>query len=218
MESMRGLPRYLQAREYRRAAGETLKYVKRVPDRARDAIFVEEPIRVDSEITTRRLLGADIKLECGTLVERMYNFKTGQGQDIIRYNADLAQKLLRDMNFIHPEPQTDRGPYRHPIIQQAIEATWFSKRHFVGDHKHFFPVPISIIALTLTVIQWCINEWSSGTRVNLYWNTEFQTAYDSHVSSLLDLQAHSPANNTAVLFQLQCDLSRMAHGHAGVLT
>lgn len=79
-------------------------------------------------------------------------------------------------------------------------------------------MPIWNIALTLTVIHWCIDEWSSGTRgdSSLSRDMRFQTVYDSHVSSLLDFQAQSPASNGDVLYQLQCDLSRKAREHAGV--
>ncbi|KAH9057257.1 hypothetical protein EDB87DRAFT_1632559, partial [Lactarius vividus] len=181
-----------------------------VSDRARDAILAAKPIQI--EITgTRKRLGAEMKSTCATLVEGVYNFKTSQGQDSISYNARRAHELLKNMNFIHPEPRTGRDPYRHPIVQRAIEATWFRTKYDIGvvDHEHFFPMPISNIALTLTVIQWCIDEWSSGIRgdSSLSSDTTFQTVYDSHVSSLLDFQAHSPGSNTDVLYQLQCDLS-----------
>jgi hypothetical protein len=278
LESKRGLPRYLQAREYRKAAKETLKFVKTVSDRARDATLghnpafpghdtvsvprprglvpqfdgvpshatAQNPIPIDSEAigearfyyspdqllptdldvhsdprTTniRRQLGAEMKPKVTTLVENLYNFKTGQAHASISYNVRRAQGLLRHVNFIYPEPRTGRDPYRHSIIQRTIDTTWFRDKDDIGvaDHEHFSPMPIPIIALTLMVIECCIDEWSSGTRKDSSWDdAKLQTVYDSHVSSLLDFQAHSPASNRDLLYQLQCDLLRNAREHAGV--
>ncbi|KAN0137422.1 hypothetical protein V8E53_004867 [Lactarius tabidus] len=247
---MRGLPRYLHAREYHKSSKGTLKFVKTVTNRARDAalgqnsafpvhdteskqrpggltphvdavplqVTVQDPIPIDSESsgeTTNisKQLGAEMKPKVTILVENMYNFKTSQALTSISYNARRAQGLLKQMNFIYPEPRTGRDPYRHPIIQRVIDTTWFRDKDDIGvvDHEHFSPMPIPIIALTLMVIECCIDEWSSGTRKDSGWDdAKLQTVYDSHVSSLLDFQAHSPASNRDLLYQLQCDLLRNA--------
>ncbi|KAH9045897.1 hypothetical protein EDB83DRAFT_1550700 [Lactarius deliciosus] len=250
LESKRGLPRYLQAREYRKAAKETLKYVKTVSDRARDAtighspavavahpipgqrplarshrvvplqVTVQNPILNDSGENTeatslRKRLCDEMKPRLATLVETMYHFKTSQAHACISYNAGHAQELLRNLNFIYPEPRTGRDLYRHPIIQRAIDTTWFRNKDDVGvvNHEQFSPMPISVIAITLTVIECCIDEWSDGTQRDCSWDdAKFQTVYDSHFSSLIDFRAHSSAS----LYQLQCDLLRNAREHAGV--
>ncbi|KAI9447463.1 hypothetical protein H4582DRAFT_1894038 [Lactarius indigo] len=231
-ESKRGLPRYLQAREYRKAAKETLKYVKTVSDRARDAtigqspaVTVQKPIVNDLEVSQARSickqLCDELKPGFATLVEYLYDFKTSQAPASIAYNARRAQELLRGLNFIYTEPRTGRDPYhdpyRHPIIQRAIETTWFRNKDDVGvvNHEQFSPMPILVIAITLTVIECCIDEWSDGARRNCSWDdAKFQSVYDSHVSSLVDFQVHRPTS----LYQLQCDLLRNAREHAGVLT
>ncbi|KAH9035123.1 hypothetical protein EDB83DRAFT_1775628 [Lactarius deliciosus] len=248
LDSKRGLPRYLQAREYRKAAKETLKYVKTVSDRARDAtigqgpavavphpiigqrsrgllavplqVTVQNPILNDfgenAEATSlRKRLCDEMKPRFATLVETMYHFKTSQAHASISYNAGRAQELLRNLNFIYPEPRTGRDLYHHPIIQRAIDTTWFRNKDDVGvvNHEQFSPMPIPVIAITLTVIECCIDEWSDGTQRDCNWDdAKFQTVYDSHLSSLVDFQAHRPTS----LYQLQCDLSRNAREHAGV--
>ncbi|KAH9016281.1 hypothetical protein EDB84DRAFT_742826 [Lactarius hengduanensis] len=156
-----------------------------------------------------------MKPRLATLVETMYHFKTSQAHASISYNAGRAQELLRNLNFIYPEPRTGRDLYRHPIIQRAIDTTWFRNKDDVGvvNHEQFSPMPISIIAITLTVIECCIDEWSDGTQRDCNWDdAKFQTVYDSHFSSLVDFQAQRPTS----LYQLQCDLSRNARVHAGV--
>ena len=173
LESKRGLSRYLHARDYRKAAQETLKFVKvftsrtfleirflissqTVADRARDATVThmsafpgpdtvsvqhpegphldaiplqatpQNPIPIDPEASgeahfyyspdptdlyvhsdpratnIRRQLGAEMKPKLATLVETLYNFKTGHDHTNTSYNARRAQGLLRHMNFIYP--------------------------------------------------------------------------------------------------------------------
>ncbi|KAH8987524.1 hypothetical protein EDB86DRAFT_2104177 [Lactarius hatsudake] len=244
LESKRGLPRYLQAREYRKSAKETYKYVKSVSDRARDATLglgqssaVAPPhptsgqrprgsLAVPLQVTVQNLIPNDLgasteatslrnrlcdemRPRLATLVETMYHFKTSRAHASISYNAGRAQELLRNLNFIYPEPRTGRDLYRHPIIQRAIDTTWFRNKDDVGvvNYEQFSPMPISIIAITLTVIECCIDEWSDGTQRDCNWDdATFQTVYDSHFSSLVDFQAHRPTS----LYQLQCDLSRNA--------
>jgi len=184
----------------------------------------QNPIPIDYEDTRttgtsiRKQLGAEMKPTVTTLVENMYNFKTSQDHSSISYNARRAQELLKHMNFVYPEPRTSRDPYRHPIIQRAIDTTLFRNKDDIGvvAHEHFSSMLITIIALTLVVIECCIDEWSTGTRKDSSWDdAKFQTVYDSHVSSLLDIQAYSPASNS-LLYQMQCDLLRNAREHAGV--
>lgn len=277
LESKRGLPKYLQAREYRKAANDTLKFVKTVSDRAKDATLgqssavavlgrdmpvqrqrwlappnavplqatVPNPILIGSEASTDacnypcdpllpslcvhsgprvtgigKQLCAEMIPKFATLVENMFKFKTSQSHASISYNARRSQELLRDMTFIYLNPRTGRDPYRHPIIQRAIDTTWFCNKDANGVvyHEYFSPMPVLVIALTLTVIECCIDEWSDGTRRDTSWDDQkFQTVYDSHVSSLLYFQAHSLARNRDLLYQLQCDLLRNAREHAGVL-
>ncbi|KAF8267447.1 hypothetical protein EI94DRAFT_1327720 [Lactarius quietus] len=194
-DSKSGLRKYREAREYRKAAQETLKFVKRVIgiDRANDVTLGQtsnllNPILMDSESSGQitnihKQLAAEIKPKVATLVEKMYNFKTSQAPARISFNAGRAQELLTNFKFIYPEPQNGRDPYRHPIIQRAIDIV----KDDIGvvDHEHSSPMPIPIIATTLTVIEWCIGEWSD---------------------------ARCPAS----LYQLQWDLFRMTREYSGV--
>ena len=48
-------------------------------------------------------------------------------------------------------------------------------------------------------------------RKDISWDDgKLQAVYDSHVSSLFAFKAHSPANISDVLYQLQCDLLKDA--------
>jgi len=169
-------------------------------------------------------LYVELKPKVAMLVENLYHFSTSQARESISSNSKRARMLLRDMTFVYPEAWDGgkrHNPYRHPIIQRVIDTTFFRNKDDVGamHQEHFSPMPIPIIALTLTVVECCINEWSEGIRKNSSWDDgKFQAVHASHVSSLFEFKAHSPANNDVndVLHQLQCDLLRNACRHAGV--
>ncbi|KAH9985001.1 hypothetical protein BJV77DRAFT_1162258 [Russula vinacea] len=158
-----------------------------------------------------------------TLVEHHYHLNTSKAPESIRSNVKLAKTLLRDMNFIHPEA-LDGGkrhrPYRHPIIQEAINVTFFRNEDDAGvvHQEHFSPMPIPIIALILTVVQCCIEDWSDGQRKDTIWGDEkILAVYHAHIASLFSFQAQDPDRDIDVLCQLQCDLLKSAREHAGVL-
>ena len=48
-----------------------------------------------------------------------------------------------------------QNPYRHPIIQKAINLMWFQSKDGDGIvfFEHFTPIPIQAIALALTVVR-----------------------------------------------------------------
>ncbi|KAI0280059.1 hypothetical protein BGY98DRAFT_966330 [Russula aff. rugulosa BPL654] len=221
LESRSGFSRFLQARQYRRSAKEALGFVKTVSKRVQDEILGQRPMGLNSMLATTDggidlRLCAVMKPKVSTLVEHLYQFKTSSAPESIRSNVELAKVLLKDMNFIYPEAR-DREkrytPYSHPIIQQAVNATLFRNRDDAGVvyHEHFSPMPIPVIALVLTVVQWCIDEWSDGQQKDSSWDERtLHGVYSSHISSLFSFQAQGLERNIDVLCQLQCDLLRNA--------
>lgn len=225
--SKRGISKFIQAREYSKAAKDALRFVETVSARVQDERLGQWSAGLNALLnatggTVDPHLCAEMKPKVATLVETLYHFNTSQAHDSIRFNVRLTQMLLKDMNFVYPETWDGgrrHNPYRHPIIQRIINTTLFRNKDDVGvvHHEHFFPMPIPIIALILTLVEWCINEWSDGTRKDANWDDgKLQAVYTSHVSSLFVFKAHSPANKDDVLHQLQCDLLKEAREHAGV--
>lgn len=53
------------------------------------------------------------------------------------------------------------NPYRHPSIQKTINTTLFRNKDDVGvvHHEHFSPMPIPIIALTLTLVMSIVTDF-----------------------------------------------------------
>ena len=55
-------------------------------------------------------------------------------------------------------------PYRHPIIQEAINILWFKSKDDDGMtfQEHFSPMPIRAMALVLTAVGFDRTRWWLG--------------------------------------------------------
>ncbi|KAI0294523.1 hypothetical protein BC826DRAFT_1010993 [Russula brevipes] len=163
----------------------------------------------------------NMKTEIKHTVESSYGFDPSQAPDSISHNARHAQALLTSMAFIYRE--TNDGvnrhhPYRHPIIQKAINVLWFQNKDSDGIvfYEYFAPIPIQAIALALTVIECCIDEWTDGTWKNSSWNEKrYKTVYSSHIKSLTDLRDYNHPQSGDFMEQIQRDLLQGARAYAG---
>jgi hypothetical protein len=69
----------------------------------------------------------DVKAKIMPLVERFYGLGTEEvtGHGNLNWNREGVRNLKRNATFVD-----ENGlPYRHPIIQQAINTIWFRDRH-----------------------------------------------------------------------------------------
>jgi hypothetical protein len=165
---------------------------------------------------------ADMKMNIKHAVEFSYEFDTSQAPNSINHNESHAQALLTGTTFVYQESNfrgRPRYPYRHPIIQKVINVTWFNNRDDVGIvfHEYFTPIPFEVIALVLTVIECCIDEWSTGTRKESMWKEEdYKTKYLSHLDLLRDITSRGPdQKGKNLLAWIQHDLLKNARIHSG---
>ncbi|TFY50986.1 hypothetical protein EVJ58_g10796, partial [Rhodofomes roseus] len=172
-----------------------------------------------------KILRGELKSKVRPLVESLYGFNGSSAKKAIRENRDKAAALTSDSLFAYKDPALDRpqgadaeGIYRHPIIQKAINATWFMNRSDEGIlYKEYFSPAISIgmMALILTAVQCCIDEWGTGKRSGVsFYENEYKPVYLSHKANLLafdDLcdDAHS------LLLKLRKKLYKEARFHSG---
>ncbi len=97
---------------------------------------------------------ADVKKKVTPLVERYYGFETSKARETLNDNMTKAQYLKIDSAFINGDEEPAL-PYRHPIIQKAINVIWFSDRSCDGIvfQYHFNPLPYEAFALVLAVVR-----------------------------------------------------------------
>jgi len=161
---------------------------------------------------------ADVRMKVRRAVEASYDFHASPKSK--RDNAARARQLLSDSAFIYREHNSNENleyPYRHPIIQEAINILWFKNKDDDGMtfQEHFSPMPIRAMALVLAVIQCCIDEWTDGTRTDSNWDEKcFKTVYQWHIDALTKFHDHDNAENADPLEVIRSDLLHNASGHA----
>jgi len=159
----------------------------------------------------------DVKAKVTPLFIRFYGFETGGAAEILNHNIERARNLKTDTTFINGEHGL---PYRHPIIQQCINVIWF------GDHRgdgvrfrnEFSPMPYEAVALVLTAIECCLDEWSGGLQIEVPFTYErYKVTYTSHVAALRALtQQGLNTRHCDPLHQLRRDFHDEGRRHAGV--
>ncbi|KAF8519195.1 hypothetical protein JB92DRAFT_2899896 [Gautieria morchelliformis] len=81
------------------------------------------------------------------------------------------------------------GIYEHPILQDVINAQWFSKTKkpdgivFGGA---FNPIPDPVIALVFTVVEYAIKQWASRFLLSgsQFSEVDYHDVYKRHLDGL----------------------------------
>ncbi|KAI6097633.1 hypothetical protein EDD16DRAFT_1499219, partial [Pisolithus croceorrhizus] len=105
-----------------------------------------------------------LKTKLHPLVEAMFGFHSSQSKNTIKKNWALAEGLKEDTNFAFKE-DGQHNFLKVPLIQKIINTMWFTNKHddSVMFHDYFKPFPYPALALVLTAIKCCIDEWVMGT-------------------------------------------------------
>jgi hypothetical protein len=95
-----------------------------------------------------------VKKKVTPLVERFYGFETSKAQESLNDNITNVQNLKTNSAFINDD-RGQRLPYRHPVIQKAVNIIWFNDRSSDGIafYNNFNPMPYEAIALVLAVVR-----------------------------------------------------------------
>ncbi|KAI6017371.1 hypothetical protein BKA83DRAFT_114438 [Pisolithus microcarpus] len=138
----------------------------------------------------------ELKTKLCPLVEVMFGFHSSQSKSAIKKNRSLAEGLKEGTNFAfkvsglfsHRE-QDRRGFLKAPIIQKIINTMWFANKHDEGVMfpEHFKPFPYPTLALVLTAIECCIDEWATGKRGDISFTAqEYRSVYEAYLKCLQD--------------------------------
>ncbi|QRV93060.1 LON domain serine protease [Ceratobasidium sp. AG-Ba] len=141
------------------------------------------------KIMTRRAswLRGEIKKQLWSGVEYGYGFRNpAVSRTDIKHNRRLAKKLKPQV-FHCKDLVFDTDQFEHPQFIRAIGAGlfWDSESLGVAFQDRFSPVPIPAVALILTMMQACIEEWKEGRHKAIELDVDTQkTVYESHLLSL----------------------------------
>ncbi|KIM61731.1 hypothetical protein SCLCIDRAFT_25682 [Scleroderma citrinum Foug A] len=128
----------------------------------------------------------ELKAKLCPLVEVMFSFHSSQTKSAIKKNRTLAEELKEGASFAfkHRALVQDkrRGFLKAPIIQKVINMMWFANKNDEGikHHTHFKPFPLPALALVLTAIECCIDEWMTGMQTDIPFTVQdYRSRYDS---------------------------------------
>ncbi|KAG6913839.1 hypothetical protein DXG01_003990 [Tephrocybe rancida] len=158
-----------------------------------------------------------IKTICRSLVETHYRLSLDNNK---RVNRDRVEDLLERSAFVFKDPVKRTGMLLHGILPAAIGKMWYKSKTDEGvicaeysDREN--GIPLVTIALVLTAIECCLDEWQSGERQDLAFSvTTYSPKYKSHLRNLQDFQAKTQEAN--IVPRIRKHLLKTARKHAKV--
>ncbi|KAI6046650.1 hypothetical protein EDC04DRAFT_2597785 [Pisolithus marmoratus] len=138
-----------------------------------------------------------------------FGFHSSQSKSAIKKNHLLAEALKEGMNFA----------FKVPLIQKIINTMWFANKHNKGIMfpKHFKPFPYPTLALVLTAIECCIDEWVTGKRGDIPFTTqEYHSVYKVYLKCLQDFDV--AMKEVSVLPAICTRIYEASHIHSGAGT
>ncbi|KAI6024873.1 hypothetical protein BKA83DRAFT_4051981 [Pisolithus microcarpus] len=133
-----------------------------------------------------------LKTKLCPLVKAIFGFHSSQSKSAIKKNRSLAEGLKEGTNFTFKVKCNWAFSLLvlicvAPLIQKIVNTMWFANKHDDGVmfHKHYKPFPYPALALVLTAIECCIDEWMTGTRTDIPFTIqEYRGTYESHLKCL----------------------------------
>ncbi|KAJ7598342.1 hypothetical protein C8J56DRAFT_165097 [Mycena floridula] len=115
------------------------------------------------------------KNELRPLVVDKYHFSPQADQAV---QSVVVTNLLQDSTFL----QKDEDKFQAPIVKDALDMLqnklWSNSRFGVTSTTN-------AIALVATVLECCLNEWKSGRRIDLGFNTDsYKDRYNEHLQNI----------------------------------
>ncbi|KAG0698268.1 hypothetical protein DFH29DRAFT_855997 [Suillus ampliporus] len=137
--------------------------------------------------------------------------------EVIKKNRDLAESLKDGSVFVFKDWLSKKGIYKTELLQEGINLMWFTNRNDEGIiyYKYFSPVPVRAVALVLTAIECCIDEWMQGLKEDIkFTSATYGPVYNGHFSSLLRFDERTAPYK--LLEKICTNLHDTARFHAGV--
>ncbi|KAG1747496.1 hypothetical protein EDD22DRAFT_958240 [Suillus occidentalis] len=145
------------------------------------------PAGIKMLLTCTSQVCRELKSKMHSLMASFFGFCTSNSNTVIRQNWDLAENLKDGSVFAFKDWAMKSGIYKMELLQLSINVMWFADQHDEGviHHKYFNPMPIKVIALVLTTIECCIDEWLQGLKEDVkFMLATYGPVYHGHFSSL----------------------------------
>ncbi|EDR03011.1 uncharacterized protein LACBIDRAFT_307860 [Laccaria bicolor S238N-H82] len=211
---------------YRAQIGAVEPYPDRVEDReAAVAAWVEacngQGIRIEFDHDIMKLITArasqargQLKTLARPLVEAAYGISPTNAK---RDNRNLVEDLQDRIGFAYKNLADRTGLYRHPIIQTIVNKMYFKHKTDDGIVNPEFSeneeLSLVTLALVLTVIDNCLDEWQTGEHVDVQFSAAtYKNKFIAHLKRLEDFAEKTKDAN--IVSRLRKHLLKMAKKHA----
>ncbi|KAF7355810.1 hypothetical protein MVEN_00909200 [Mycena venus] len=154
------------------------------------------------------------------LVGPMYRFKVGDSPKTIQKNLKIHKQLLDESGFHYEDPKERTGYAKNKIIIESIRTLWFKNKSSRGvlNFESFSPISLVTLALIFTVIEFCIEEYSTGRfQQGIFDELLNKDCYETHLKDLTEWAALKPTVTTALLQRMH-NTCRASTGAALVKT
>ncbi|KAG1784618.1 uncharacterized protein HD556DRAFT_1221226, partial [Suillus plorans] len=146
------------------------------------------PLAVKMLLNRTSHVRGELKTKMRLLTSSFYGFRASNSMQVMQQNRDRAESLKADSAFIFKDWSSKKGVYKTELLQEGINLMWFSNRNDEGliYHKYFNPFPVRALALVLTAIECCIDEWLPGIKEDIkFTSATYGAVYNNHLGSLL---------------------------------
>ncbi|KAJ7438104.1 hypothetical protein B0H11DRAFT_2105686 [Mycena galericulata] len=127
-----------------------------------------------------------------------YGFDRSAAKKTITSNKAKAEKLLHKMSVHYKDPDARTGYAENKILSSVRKLTTFLKKDSVGAlfPSYFDPIPLALIALELSALEFCAKEWSTGMFIQAkFYEKDVADRYEVH---LADTKRWSNCNEAVV--------------------
>ncbi|KAF8173005.1 hypothetical protein K438DRAFT_1981192 [Mycena galopus ATCC 62051] len=158
----------------------------------------------------------ELKTKVKPLAELMYEFASGQNKKTIAANRQRSEELKENLTFTFRDIKGRKGIYRHLLLQKLVNAMWFANRRDEGPRYPavFNPFPKAALALVLTAVENCIDEWATGIRTDIpFTSSEYRRVYDSHIEALNRFETQTQPHK--ILGNILVRLHNLGRFHSG---
>ncbi|KAG1779093.1 hypothetical protein EV702DRAFT_1195608 [Suillus placidus] len=171
------------------------------------------------KMMTRRTshVRGELKTKMRALTSSHFGFRTSRSTAAIKQNRDLAESLKDESRFVFKDWEMKSGIYKTELIQAAVNDMWFANRNDEGviHGRYFEPLPVEIIALILTAIECCIDEWITEVKEDIKFSSNaYSSVYVGHLSSLQHFDERT--STYKLLGKIADNILDIARLHAGV--
>ncbi|KAG0698832.1 hypothetical protein DFH29DRAFT_809820, partial [Suillus ampliporus] len=157
------------------------------------------------KMMTRRTshVRGELKTKMCILTASFFGFHASRSILAIKQNRDLAESLEEGSRFVFKDWEMKCGIYKTRLIQSVINDMWFANRSDEGIvyAKYFDPLPVQTIALILTAIECCIDEWMTGVKEDIKFSLVAYSPVSSYLRVLYIACVKCSDNTTTLLIR-----------------